>query len=40
VVSGHDINITGSNIVCTNDVTLKAAHDVTVIRPVSKRDQK
>ncbi|WP_254212498.1 hemagglutinin repeat-containing protein [Burkholderia multivorans] len=30
VASGRDINVTGSNIVGTNDVTLKAARDVNI----------
>jgi filamentous hemagglutinin len=30
IVSGKDINVTGSNIVGTNDVTLNAAHDVNI----------
>ncbi len=31
VASGNDIQVTGSNIVGTHDVTLKAAHDVNIV---------
>jgi len=40
VVAGHDLNVTGSNIVGTSDVALVATNDVTIVTSQNTRDSR